>query len=87
MNIVNCKQKVKLQNGDKLECQAEGYPAPSYSWTRNPALNDLLTENEITVTEEGAYTCTASNGYKNDSCQTDVSFNVISGRLNGCSPT
>ena len=61
--------------GDTLElnCSSDGSPELQYSWSRNtssgqamfPASttsnNSLITINNVTVDDEGVYTCTVSN--------------------------
>ena len=62
---------VKLSQSITLDCAADGYPVPAFSWQFNGAvvggaLQKTYALNNATVEDAGNYSCLASNfrGYK-----------------------
>jgi len=66
------------QAGDRIQCSAEGNPAPSYQWT--DLVNGSVTQGAVLVISEDmvnksySFQCTATNNY--NSVSTDFSFSV-----------
>ena len=69
---------VGVQQSVTLQCQAEGYPEPTFSWS--PCKDDKDSCNTATLTipevlNDTTYTCTATNSEGSDSA------NAIVGKL------
>ena len=67
--------------GDTLElnCSANGSPELRYSWSRNGSMfltdSNYITIDNVTVDDEGVYTCTVSNEGGNSSY--DIFITII----------
>ena len=72
--IINFVQEYKVaeQQSVTLHCQAEGFPAPTFTWS--PCYNDCNT-GTLTIPEllnDTVYTCTATNSEGSDSADASV---------------
>ncbi|EDO40139.1 predicted protein, partial [Nematostella vectensis] len=62
----------------KLTCISDGYPAPTFTWSRDGlvvSLTSVYYSNSVTRSEAGTYTCTATNEMGSDTTTVQVTVN------------
>ncbi|XP_060945577.1 hemicentin-1-like [Limanda limanda] len=63
INTTKLPKKIPVFRGypEKLVCEAEGHPRPNIQWIYSPDKKPDLTNDTLTVSEAGLYTCNATN--------------------------
>ena len=64
--------KVGVQQSVTLQCQAEGHPEPTFSWSPCKDSCNTATLTIPEVLNDTVYTCTATNSVGNDSADASV---------------
>ena len=65
---------VDVQDNVTLNCEAEGNPPPTYTWTpcKDPKVCNTNTLNISRVLNDASYTCRVANLYRDDSKTANV---------------
>ncbi|EDO26116.1 predicted protein [Nematostella vectensis] len=66
----------------KLTCESDGYPAPTYTWSRDGVVvsqTSVYNSDSVTRSEAGTYTCTATNEMGSDTTTVQVTVNFAPG--------
>ena len=69
------KYYVGRQKSVPLECNVEGYPPPTITWTPCGPLENVCDQSVLNISKvqnDGMYICTAKNSLGNDSANTSI---------------
>ena len=80
------KHYVGREKSVSMDCNVEGYPPPTITWTPCDPLENVCNQSVLDVSKvqnDGMYTCTAKNSLGNDSAITSLgkSFNFMCARF------
>ena len=69
------KNYVRREKSVSLDCQVDGYPIPTITWTPCNAQENVCDQSTLNISKvqnDGVYTCTAKNRLGNDSANTSL---------------
>lgn len=69
--ITGADRDNRILFGNSISCHAEANPPPSYRWSNGTGTN-LSSAKSVMITNDGNYTCTASNAA--DSCTKSITL-------------
>ena len=69
------KNYVRREENVSLDCDVDGYPIPTITWTPCNAQENVCDQSMLKISKvqnDGVYTCTAKNRLGNDSANTSL---------------